>query len=70
MEDALFQPLGEEALYIARETHDGHRVMHIHVMEGGPAAAIIDRWRTRDASRRIDTSVSPDPRWDILHRWD
>jgi hypothetical protein len=69
MEDALFEPLGKEVVYIARETWGGHRVMHMHVMEGGPAAGIIDRWRRRYAARKIEVQVSPDPRWDILDRW-
>jgi hypothetical protein len=70
MEDALFGSLAKEAAYIGRETHAGSRTMHLHVMEGGPSAALIETWRSRNPAYVIEVSVRPDPRWDILSRWD
>lgn len=69
MEDALFTALGEDAVYVARETFGGRRRMHLHVMEAGPAASSIERWRSRNAEREIGVQVAMDPRWEILERW-
>jgi len=70
MDEALTEALGKNGVYIARETHKGSRAIHLHVMEGGPAAAIIDAWRKKYPGDRIDVSVRSDPRWEILERWD
>lgn len=70
MEDALFRALAKEAAYVGRETHGGFRTMYLHVMEGGPAAAAIETWRTHHPAYRIEVTVRPDPRWEVLARWD
>lgn len=69
MEDALVDALAREAVFIARVTTRGQRVLHFHVMEGGPSAAVIARWRERHSEYRIDVDVERDPRWEILRRW-
>ncbi len=69
MEDDLLRALGAEAVYIGRETGEGHRTLHLHVMEGGPSAALLERWTRRYPAYSIALSVAPDPRWDILDRW-
>ena len=69
MEDALIAQLGKEAVFIGRETSRGQRELHLHVMEGGPAAAIIARWRAQHPGVHIESSVESDPQWEILRRW-
>jgi hypothetical protein len=69
MEDRLFAALGDDAVYVGRETHAGHRTMHLHVMESGPAAAKINTWRQQSNQYAIEVSVRPDTRWDVLNRW-
>lgn len=69
MEDELTELLGTEAAHLGRETAQGKRVLHYHVMEGGPAASILGRWRARHSGYEIDVAVRPDPLWDVLDRW-
>jgi hypothetical protein len=69
MEDGLFAALGDHAVSIGRETCDGLRTLHLHVTEGGPARAIIDRWAARHAERAVSVETRMDPRWDVLRRW-
>ncbi|CAN5736474.1 hypothetical protein BH09MYX1_BH09MYX1_18150 [soil metagenome] len=69
MQDELTDLLGDEGAVIGRETGFGKRVLHYHVMEGGPAAAIFGRWRARHSGYEIEVAVRPDPLWDILDRW-
>ena len=68
LEEDLLRQLRDHAVRIARETHRGHRVVHLHAAEHGPAVAIIDSWR-RSTNRNVGMLVHPDPRWAILHRW-
>jgi hypothetical protein len=44
--------------------------MHIHVMEGGPAAGIVDAWRSRHPDSPMEIEICSDPQWEILERWD
>lgn len=69
MQDALVESLADEAVFIARETTRGRRVLHFHTMESGPSAAIIAPWRERHAEYAIELEVERDPRWEILRRW-
>ncbi|MFO0562800.1 MAG: DUF695 domain-containing protein [Polyangiales bacterium] len=69
MEDALVESLANEAVFIARETTRGRRVLHFHTMESGPSAAIIARWRERHEEYSIELDVERDPRWEVLRRW-
>lgn len=69
MEDALVTQLGKEAVFIGRETSRGQRVLHLHVMEGGPAAAIVGRWRALYSGVEIEVEVASDLHWEVLHRW-
>lgn len=69
MEDALIDRLGAHAVMFARETTRGVRALHLHTMEGGPAAAIIAAWRRQHSGYEIRVEVASDPRWDVLRRW-
>ncbi|MBL8683186.1 MAG: DUF695 domain-containing protein [Myxococcales bacterium] len=74
MQDELDALLGDEAIHVARETTRGKRILHYHVMEGGPAAALFERWRSRYDGRdghayAIEVLFSNDPQWDVLRRW-
>ncbi len=68
LEDQLLGRLGGDAIYLGRETCDGARTLHLHVMESGPAAASIEAFRA-SAGREVRVAVTPDPRWDVLGRW-
>ncbi len=69
MEDQLFEALGEHAVNVGRETHAGRRTLHLHVMEGGPAASIVEGWRQRYPAYDVSVNVSSDPSWEVLDRW-
>ena len=69
MDDALAAALGDGGVYLGRETGMGKRVLHYHVMEGGPSASVLARWRTQHAGYEIDVAVAPDPMWEVLDRW-
>lgn len=71
LESKLLDALGENAANLGHETLEGQRIVHLHVMEGGPAAQIIARWVQR-ASRSIvlNVSIERDPHWTALERFD
>lgn len=69
LEDRLLEALGDHAVYIGRETWNGRRSMHLHVMDSGPAAAIIDRFARSMVGREVSAVPSPDPQWEVLQRW-
>lgn len=69
MQDALIDQLGVEVVVLGRETSRGLRQLHLHVMEGGPAAAIVERWRAAHRRYSVEVAVERDPAWQTLHRW-
>jgi hypothetical protein len=69
LESKLLDALGENAANLGHETLKGQRIVHLHVMDGGPAAQIIARW-LRSASRSINVSIERDPHWRALERFD
>lgn len=69
IEDELGELLGDDAVFVGRETGFGKRILHWHVMEGGPAASIVARWKARHAGYAMQVAVRPDLRWEILDRW-
>jgi hypothetical protein len=69
IEDELCAALGEHAALIGRETGRGRRTIHLHVAEGGPARAVIDRWAARHPDRPVEVQTRMDPRWEVLDRW-
>ena len=69
MDDALAAALGDGGVYIGRETGRGKRVLHYHVLEGGPSASILARWRTQHPAYEIEVAVAADPLWEVLDRW-
>jgi hypothetical protein len=69
MEDALLEALGDGAVNLGHESTDGRRVVHLHVMEGGPAAQQIERWRMKNKSHRIEVVAERDPQWHALERF-
>jgi hypothetical protein len=60
--------LGHDAVYIARETLEGRRVLHFHVATAGPAIARIDT-RSEELEWAAETRSRLDPTWEILRRW-
>lgn len=68
VEDRLLELLGGHSVYIGRETHNATRTLHFHVMEGGPAASLIEAWRTTEVPES-QISVQRDVGWEVLRRW-
>lgn len=69
LEDELFEVLGEHAINVGRETHKGVRTLHFHVMEGGPAASIVNQFQQAHPEYETKVEVSSDPEWSVLQRW-
>ena len=69
MEDALLEALGHDAVFIGHETGLGQRVIHLHVVAGGPALPRIEEWDRNHPAWEIDVEAVHDPQWDILDRW-
>jgi hypothetical protein len=67
-EDALASVLGRDAVFVARETGQGRRVLHYHSASGGPALGRIDEWAAGQPWP-IDVRASLDPQWNVLRRW-
>lgn len=67
-EDALLVALGHDAVWIARETLEGRRVIHFHVAQVGPAIARIGAW-AEHLEWPHEIRAELDPTWEILHRW-
>jgi len=68
LEDELIKSLGTHAALLARETMTGRRTIHLRVMEGGPASAIVHAWSERHPERRAIVTATMDPRWE-LRKW-
>jgi hypothetical protein len=69
MEDALINLLGPDAVYVARETFDRQRIIHLHAASDGPVPSKLERWERVQPMRQIDTSARLDPAWEVLDRW-
>lgn len=69
VEDVLLTALGENAVWIARETGLGKRVVHLHAMEGGSVATILDRFVKSLEGYAVGVDVKHDPTWEVLDRW-
>jgi len=69
LEDVLCESLGRDAIYIARETYAGNRILHFHAAAEGPVLTRIDRFCREDADRDVDVKSALDPSWEILRRW-
>ncbi len=68
-EAELREELGDRAVFIGRETHRGHRVLHLHVADSEGARDRIEAWKRRGSGREIAVLIQPDPRWEVLRRW-
>jgi hypothetical protein len=66
LEAELSSRLGVHGVVCARETHSGHRIIHLHA--SAQAGALIDAWK-RTANREVAVLSSPDPHWEVLRRW-
>ncbi|WP_157068944.1 DUF695 domain-containing protein [Sandaracinus amylolyticus] len=67
-EDALHARLGDRAVFIARETREGRRVLHFHIASDGGALATMRTW-AREIDWETLVRASPDPSWRVLERW-
>jgi len=70
VEEDLLDSLGDGAANLGHETLEGRRVIHLHVMEGGPAAQLLASWQKRHRTWRIEIEHEHDPAWSALHRFD
>lgn len=68
LQDDLLQALGDDAVYIGRETYEGQRVIHLHASGIGPAPDRIDAW-SRRSNYDIEVAAHADPEWEVLDRW-
>jgi hypothetical protein len=69
IEDDLLEALRDSAANLGHETFEGQRVVHLHVMESGPAAQILASWRARHQASRIELHIERDSRWSALARF-
>lgn len=68
LQAALSHDLGARAVLVARETHLGHRVLHLHANPRDVQA--VTAWRQRHPEWEISILSQPDPGWEIVRRWD
>jgi hypothetical protein len=64
----LTRELGTRVVVVARETQRGHRIVHLHAEPG--AHREITAWRLKHAEWAMTVLEQPDPKWEILRRWD
>lgn len=68
LQAALSHDLGARAVVVARETHLGHRIIHLHAEPR--VARDVTTWRQRHPDWEISVLSQADPGWEILRRWD
>jgi len=68
-EAELREELGDRAVFIGRETHRGHRVLHLHAADSENVRNRIEAWKRRGPDRETAILIQPDPRWEVLRRW-
>jgi hypothetical protein len=68
-EAELREELGDRAVFIGRETHGGHRVLHLHTANSENVKDRIEAWKRRGPDRETAILIQPDPRWEVLRRW-
>jgi hypothetical protein len=61
--------LGNSALTFARETSEGHCVLHFFAAESSGAFDVFERFEKENAVRRPKVTVRRDEEWDALHQW-
>jgi hypothetical protein len=69
LEDELLAALGHDAVFVAHETGDGRRTIHLHVAGPGPAEQRATEWARRHVDRGIELELRADAAWDVLDRW-
>ncbi|MCA9672416.1 MAG: DUF695 domain-containing protein [Myxococcales bacterium] len=60
---------GEHVVLLARETHGGQRILHLHAAADGPALAAIDAVVEAHDDRAIGVDTEYDPTWEQLAAW-
>jgi hypothetical protein len=69
IEDELIASLGNDAIYLGRETGVGNRVLHFHVARNGVSEARTRQWASQHREYKIEVTVRSDPDWTLLRRW-
>lgn len=69
LEDILVDALGDSAVWVARETGLGQRVIHFHAVEDEQLARTLDRFTKSLAGYSLEITIAHDFAWDVLDRW-
>jgi hypothetical protein len=69
LEESLLDTVGRDAVFIAHETGMGRRVIHLHIVPGGPAVARIEEWERDNPAWDIEVTAKHDPFWEVLESW-
>lgn len=69
VEEDLLSRLGNDAVYIGRETFRGQRVLHFHAASTGPVPSRLEAWSRELDDYDAQISGRHDPAWEVLRRW-
>jgi hypothetical protein len=69
IEDILTEALGDSAVWLARETGLGRRVIHVHAVEDEQLTRTLDRFTKSLAGYPLEITIAHDFGWDVLDRW-
>ena len=69
LEDDLLARLGNDAVYIGRETFRGQRVLHLHAASTGPVPSRLEEWARGLDDYDAQITGRHDPAWEVLRRW-
>jgi hypothetical protein len=69
IEDELGDALGSTAVWCARETRAGRRVIHWYAPEDSAAQGILERWAAKHADRDPQIVWIRDPAWEFARRF-
>ncbi|MGE0435287.1 MAG: DUF695 domain-containing protein [Planctomycetota bacterium] len=70
-EDQLVESLGDDAVYLGRETGNGMRLLHVAATGRGPAEQQVAEWEAavRADGWEVDVIWIDDPTWSVRRRW-
>ncbi len=69
IEDDALETIGDQGIFLGRETTAGHRHLHFFVRDSETFAESIADWAEEFDSHAVDAIVTVDPDWSILNRW-
>ncbi len=69
IEDDALETIGDQGIFLGRETIAGHRHLHFFVKDSETFAEDIADWAEEFDSHAVEAIVTLDPDWSILNRW-